>query len=176
MRALRAPPARKTSARGVPRSAQEDLDGAAGSDVVVAHEADQLAAGQLLDLAADVGLQDAPPPPPHDTHGPPSAGVHGPLLAPLGPALSTKKTPFSPSVVCAFVGPRPVVRASALTTVVEIFAASAPSGHWRSLLIAALRSRVPPRSRGLDRGCDLGKAYAGDWRRAGWPTRCGAMR
>src|SRR4051812_40554653 len=52
---------------------------------------------------------------------------------------STTKTPFSPSVVFAFVGPRPVVRASALTTVVEILAASSPSGHWRSLLIAGFR-------------------------------------
>ena len=90
---------------------------------------------------------------------------------------STTKTPLSPSVVFAFVGPRPVVRASALTTVVEILAASSPSCHWRSLLIAALRTLVLPssRSRGLDGRCDARTACAGDCRRAERPdavARC----
>src|SRR5688572_6294103 len=38
------------------RLEDEDLNREVGIDVVVAHEADHLAAGELLDLAADVGL------------------------------------------------------------------------------------------------------------------------
>ena len=65
---------------------------------------------------------------------------------------STTKIPLSPSVVFAFVGPRPVVRASALTTVLEILAASAPSCLRRSPLIAALHG-LARRDSGAVRGC-----------------------
>ena len=59
----------------------EDLDGEVGIDVVVAHEADDPASRQLLDLAADVGAHDALPAPAQIEHGRALAGFCERLLA-----------------------------------------------------------------------------------------------
>src|SRR5664279_662191 len=69
---------------------------------------------------------------------PASASVCSPRVS---VSCSTTNTPLGPSVVFAFVGPRPVVRASARTTVFEIWAASSPSRIWLSVLIVLLRSQ-----------------------------------
>src|SRR4051794_23060074 len=53
----------------------EYLDCEIGIDVVVAHEADDLAAGQLLDLAADVDFHDALPAAPEVKHRAAFAGI-----------------------------------------------------------------------------------------------------
>jgi hypothetical protein len=61
----------------------------------------------------------------------PLAGVSERLLVACEGVLQyiqTTKTPFAPSVVFALVGPRPVVRDSARTSVFEILAASSRSG------------------------------------------------
>ena len=85
-------------------------------DVVIAHEADHPTSGQVFDLAAHLRLitgrqrlrksRTALPPPV-------SASVCSPRVR---VSCSTTKTAFSPSMVLAFVGPRPVARASSLTT------------------------------------------------------------
>src|SRR4051794_18963962 len=50
------------------RLEDEHLDGKVGVQVIVAHEADDLASGQLLDLTADISLHDALPAPPQIEH------------------------------------------------------------------------------------------------------------
>ena len=88
----------------------EHLDGQIGVDVVVAHEPDHSASRQFLDLAADVLLHDPLPASARSTTASPSpasASVRSPRVR---VSCSTTKTPLSPIVVFAFVGPRPVVR------------------------------------------------------------------
>jgi hypothetical protein len=125
------------------RFKDEDLDSQVGVEVVVAHEADHLASGQLFYLPAELDAHDALPASAQVEHRLAFAGVGEVLLAAREAVLgSTTKIPLSPSAVFAFVGPRPVVRASALTTVREIFAASSPSclgGRGSSLPSAGAR-------------------------------------
>src|ERR687887_592025 len=83
--------------------------------------------------------------------------------------------PFSPSVVFALVGPRPVVRASSLTTVFEIAAASSPPCGVRSLIpsprslhtghVRANRSATRPAVTSRQR---LGRSVCGDQLPASW--------
>src|SRR3954467_14586753 len=63
------------------RREHEDLDRQIGVDVVVAHEADHLASGELLDLAADVGFHDALPASAQIEDSQALAGVRQRLLA-----------------------------------------------------------------------------------------------
>jgi hypothetical protein len=72
-------------------------------------ESDHLAARQLIDLPTDVHL-------------------HPPLQRRRRSSTAWPAR-LDPIVVFAFVGPRPVVRASALTTVFEMAAASSPVPH-----------------------------------------------
>src|SRR5947199_3754743 len=63
------------------RLKHEHLDSQVGIDVVVAHESDHLAAGQLLDLAAHSHLHDSLPAPAQIQHDPFLPGVHESALA-----------------------------------------------------------------------------------------------
>jgi hypothetical protein len=74
--------------------------------VVVAHEADHLAADQPLDFPTDLGLHDDLPASTQIEHGRALAGLGQARSPSVSVSWSTTKTPFSPSVVLALVGPR----------------------------------------------------------------------
>ena len=73
--------------------------------MVVAHEADHLASGQLLDLVAEVDLHHTLPASAEIEHGGALAGVGQRLLSAL--SWSTTKTPLSPSAPLPWASLRP---------------------------------------------------------------------
>jgi len=74
-------------------------------------------------------------------------------------SCSTTKTAFSLSVVLAFVGPRPVARASSLTIEFEIAAASSPPCGLRALIIL-LRAFVSAHRLRRHRDCEHDEGHA----------------
>src|SRR5690348_10673670 len=89
-------PARSVSVCAWQRLQHEHFDREVWVDVVIAHEADHLAASQLLNLAADVVLHDHLPTSAQIEHGLPLAGISERLLAACESVLQNHEHAISP--------------------------------------------------------------------------------
>jgi hypothetical protein len=98
-----------------------------GIDVVITHETNHLAPSQLRDPTAAALTHDLLPEPAQTEHSITLTRLDQVALAASEGSSKTTNIALSPSVVLAFVGPRPVVLESSPTTAFEIASASSPS-------------------------------------------------